>query len=74
MKRTSKKTFRICYFCEKAKRKELEKVLKIIKEKGVRELSVVEDLCNWNWDEYVKLPCSKIYTKTEFDLLKEYLK
>ena len=53
--------------------KELKEVLKIIKEKGVRELSVVADLCNWDWNEYVKLPCSKLYTKTEFNLLKEYL-
>lgn len=51
-----------------------EKVLKIIKEKGIKELSVVEDMCNWNWDDYVKLPCSKLYTKSEFELLKEHLK
>lgn len=31
-KNPTKKTFRICYFREKRKRKELEKVLKIIKE------------------------------------------
>lgn len=49
------------------------KAFEIIKEKGIRELSVAEDLCNWDWNEYVKLPCSKLYTKTEFNLLKEHL-
>ncbi len=52
---------------------EQEKVLSIIKEKGVKELSVIEDLCNWDWNEYVKLPCSKLYTKEEFEILKEAL-
>ena len=31
-KKVTKKTFRICYFQEKAKRKKLEKILKILKE------------------------------------------
>ena len=50
------------------------KALEIIKEKGVRHLSYIEILCDWDWKKYTSLSCAKLYTKSEFNLLKEYLK
>lgn len=66
-KKTTKKTFRICYFRERAKRKELENVLKIIKEERLIIYNSVEDAIATIG--YVhKLPQEKV------NLLKEYLK
>lgn len=53
----------------------LKAVVEILKDDQIRkEIAVCKDLCNWDYEEYISLPCSKIFDRDTFNLLKEMLK
>lgn len=52
----------------------LEAVIELLKNEQFRnEISVLED-CSWDYNNYLKIPASKLFNREVFELLKEILK